>query len=205
MVTIWSQCLGLGCFRCLLGVLHDGGEQVRGLLVVARHGVRVPVERYAGVRMAAVCARKQPASAALKRIHDSCWPSGPRGRQAMAPTTISHAIRFKGSCHEGAGQRVHERPARRDGPRVVQARAVRKPSGRLSVTGSRLGRAVCRRQAPSLVALPGLCQGRLMVFGRSKADAGAAATRGCACGGRRVSYGVRCPGLSGGIVRRLPG
>ena len=24
MVTIWSQCLGLGCFRCLLGVLHDG-------------------------------------------------------------------------------------------------------------------------------------------------------------------------------------
>ena len=53
----------------------------------------------------------------------------------MAPTTFSHAIRFKGSCHEGAGQRVHERPARRDGLRVVQARVVRKPSGRLRVTG----------------------------------------------------------------------
>ena len=24
MVTIWSQCLGLGGFRGLLGVLHDG-------------------------------------------------------------------------------------------------------------------------------------------------------------------------------------
>ena len=44
----------------------------------------------------------------------------------MAPTTISHAIRFKGSCHEDAGQRVHERPARCDGLRVVQARAVSK-------------------------------------------------------------------------------
>ena len=54
MVTIWSQCLGLGGFRGLLGVLQDGGEQVRGLLAVARHGVRVPVERCAGVRMATV-------------------------------------------------------------------------------------------------------------------------------------------------------
>ena len=155
--------------------------------------------------MAAVCARKQTAGAVLKRIRDSCWSSEPRGRQAMAPTTISHAIRFKRSCHEGAGQRVHERPARRDGLRVVRARAVQKPSGRLSATGSRLGRAVRRRQALSLIALSGLCQGRLMVFGCSKADAGAVVMRGCACGGRRVSYGVRCPGLSGGIVRRLPG
>lgn len=43
----------------------------------------------------------------------------------MAPTTISHAIRFKRSCHESAGQRVYERPAHRDGLRVVQARAVK--------------------------------------------------------------------------------
>ena len=35
-------------------MLHDGGQQVRRLLVVSRHGVGVPVERYAGVRMAAV-------------------------------------------------------------------------------------------------------------------------------------------------------
>ena len=43
----------------------------------------------------------------------------------MTPTTISHAIRFKRSCYEGAGQRVHERLARRDGLRVVRARAVK--------------------------------------------------------------------------------
>ena len=35
-------------------MLHDGGQQVRRLPVVSRHGVGVPVERYAGVRMAAV-------------------------------------------------------------------------------------------------------------------------------------------------------
>ena len=135
--------------------------------------------------MAAVCARKQTAGAVLKRIRDSCWSSEPRGRQAMAPTTISHAIRFKRSCHEGAGQRVHERPARRDGLRVVQAKKKKKPSGRLSATGSRLGRAVRRRQALSLIALSGLCQGRLMVFGCSKADAGAVAMRGA-----RAAVGV---------------
>ena len=98
------------------------------------------------------------------------------------------------------------RPASRDGLRVVPARAVQKPSGRLSAIGSRLGRAVRRRQAPSLDRFcPGLCQGRLMVF-RMLEDgrAGAVAMRGCA---RRSACIIRgaVPRLSGGIVRRLPG
>ena len=55
LVTIWSQRGALSCPGDLLGMFHDGSQQVRRLPVVSRHGVGVPVERYAGVGVRKAC------------------------------------------------------------------------------------------------------------------------------------------------------
>ena len=55
LVTIWSQRGALSRPGDLLGMFHDGSQQVRRLPVVSRHGVGVSVERYAGVGVRKAC------------------------------------------------------------------------------------------------------------------------------------------------------